>query len=82
MGDGTDEGPGFHVRGMADGRACVTDIETSGMTEILLEGRDDVIFARCWSKPWLAPLRRSTDADPVMLPSGMLRAFYRARTRP
>lgn len=45
MGDGTDEGQDFHVRGMADGRACVTDIETSGMTEILLEGRDDVIFS-------------------------------------
>ena len=45
MGVGTDEGHDFRERGIADGRACVADIETSGMTEILLEGRDDVIFS-------------------------------------
>ena len=41
----TDEGQDYRERGIADGRACVADIETSGMTDILLEGRDDVIFS-------------------------------------
>ena len=45
MGVGTDEGHDFRERGIADGCACVVDIETSGMTEILLEGRDGVIFS-------------------------------------
>ena len=45
MGVATDQAQDDRERGMADGRACIADIDTSGMTEILLEGRDDVIFS-------------------------------------
>ena len=35
----------FRARGIAESRACVADIQASGMNEILQAGRDDVFFS-------------------------------------
>lgn len=48
----------YRERGIADGRACVADIEARGMTEMLLAGRSDVAF----SETLVQTLARSVEA--------------------
>ena len=86
MGVGTDEGQDDRERGIADGRACVADIETSGMTEILLVGRDDVIFSEMLVKALAQSVRtlhkRGFDGAAERYAEGFLQDANEAETAP